>query len=810
MIFADLHVHSKYSRATSKNLSLENLEKWARIKGIDLLGTGDFTHPVWIEELRKNLTEKNGILYSKTGFKFLLTGEISLIYTQGRGRSVHLVLLAPSFEIVDKINDYFDKKGLRRDYDGRPIFGIPSEKFVEDMQNISKDIEIIPAHCLLPDTLIHLENKVKMIKDVKKGDKVLTHKGLFNKIKEVIVHPHNGKTFKIIPWYFREGLETTPEHPFYAVKSYKNCPSTKGLCKKGCSQEKFCKRKYFLDYKKEWVQAKDIEIGDFLVYPRLKEGEDLNKINLSEYIEDYKQISENLIIPKDARNHTGKIFRKIKVDEQLCRLIGYFLSEGYLITDSAIGFSFHSKEKEYAEEVVSIIRDYFGFEITVFDIRRKNQADLIFSSKLLNSFFRNFYIGAEKKANNKYLPKEFTGLSKRKLSEIFRGWWRGDAGYTVSRQLANQMKLICLRLGIIPSVSIDTIGKYNSRGKHFIQGRKIEAKSDLIIFSNLSFFEDDYGMLKENCFKKSINKINRKHGWIDENYVYLPVKKIEIKDYVGEVYNLEVEEDSSYVSEFACVHNCWTPYFGVFGSESGFNSLKEAFGSQLQNIHAIETGMSSDPEMNWHIKELNDKTIVSFSDSHSFWPWRLGREATIFSKADSYKDVIDAIRENKILGTVETDPAYGKYHWDGHRACNFSSSPQETKKIGGICPVCHKPLVIGVENRVEDLTNQKIEENKNRKKYWKMLPLHEIISVVYNTGIASKKAWNVYNGLIEKFRNEFNILLNVSREDFLKEKVDVLLVEQILLNRQGKIKVIPGYDGEYGKAVLNEDQKKLF
>lgn len=400
-VFADLHVHSKYSRATSKNLSLENLEKWARIKGIDLLGTGDFTHPVWIEELRKNLTEKNGILYSKTGFKFLLTGEISLIYTQGRGRKIHLVLLAPNFEVVDKINNYFDKKKLRRDYDGRPIFGIPAEKFVEDMQNISKDIEIIPAHA-------------------------------------------------------------------------------------------------------------------------------------------------------------------------------------------------------------------------------------------------------------------------------------------------------------------------------------------------------------------------------------------------------------------------WTPYFGVFGSESGFNSLKEAFGSQLQNIHAIETGMSSDPEMNWHIKELNDKTIVSFSDSHSFWPWRLGREATIFAKADSYKDIIDAIRENKILGTVETDPAYGKYHWDGHRLCNFSSSPQETKKIGGICPVCHKLLIIGVENRVEELTNQKIEENKNRKKYWKMLPLHEIISIVYNTGIASKKAWQIYNGLIEKFGNEFNILLNVSREELLKEKVDLLLVEQILLNRQGKIKVIPGYDGEYGKAVLNESQNKLF
>jgi PHP family Zn ribbon phosphoesterase len=149
-VFVDLHIHSKYSRATSKNLDLSSLEKWARVKGLDILGTGDFTHPVWLKELKENLTEKDGILYSKTGFKFLLTGEISLIYTQGRGRSVHLVLLAPSFEVVDKINAYFDKKGLRRDYDGRPIFGIKAEDFVRDMKSISDEIEIIPAHAWTP------------------------------------------------------------------------------------------------------------------------------------------------------------------------------------------------------------------------------------------------------------------------------------------------------------------------------------------------------------------------------------------------------------------------------------------------------------------------------------------------------------------------------------------------------------------------------------------------------------------------------------------------------------------------------------
>jgi len=271
--------------------------------------------------------------------------------------------------------------------------------------------------------------------------------------------------------------------------------------------------------------------------------------------------------------------------------------------------------------------------------------------------------------------------------------------------------------------------------------------------------------------------------------------------------------------------HAWTPYFGIFGSKTGFNSLKEAFGDEEKYIHAIETGMSSDPEMNWRIKSVENKTIVSFSDSHSFWPWRIGREATIFSEFDSYKDLIKQIRENKILGTIETDPAYGKYHWDGHASCKFSCSFEETKKLKGLCPKCGKPLTIGVEYRVEE-----ISENPRGyiptwgKPFWKILPLHEVISLKTGASLASKKNWVVYDELIEKFGNELNILLRVSNEEFLRENVDVTLVNLILENREGRIKVIPGFDGEYGVASIgivsskNEDkteninpvQKKLF
>lgn len=403
LMFADLHLHSKFSRACSKDLSFSNLVKWAKIKGLNLLGTADFTHPVWFEEIKNLKSNGKGFFYYED-FPFVITGEISLIYTQGSGRRVHLNLLVPSIEIAEKIHAYLDTKG-RRDYDGRPIFKISCEEFVEEMMKISKAIEIIPAHI-------------------------------------------------------------------------------------------------------------------------------------------------------------------------------------------------------------------------------------------------------------------------------------------------------------------------------------------------------------------------------------------------------------------------WTPWFGVFGSMSGFDSLEEAFGKQIENIHAIETGISSDPPMNWKIKDLENKSIVSFSDSHSFWPWRLGREATIFYKTDSYFELVEQIRKNNFYGTIETDPAYGKYHLDGHRLCNFSCSPRKTKELHNLCPKCGKPLIVGVENRVEELAkNSEDFKPKNTKEFFKILPLHEVISLNYGVGVNAKKNWIIYNCLISKFENEFNVLLNVSKEEFFEKGFDGDLINLILNNRDGKIKVKPGYDGVYGEPVLDEiseKQGKLF
>jgi uncharacterized protein (TIGR00375 family) len=259
----------------------------------------------------------------------------------------------------------------------------------------------------------------------------------------------------------------------------------------------------------------------------------------------------------------------------------------------------------------------------------------------------------------------------------------------------------------------------------------------------------------------------------------------------------------------------WTPWFGVFGSKSGFDSLKEAFGSQYENVHAIETGMSSDPEMNWKIKELGEKAILSFSDSHSHWPWRLGREATIFSGDISnftYDSLINQIRTRTFKSTIETDPGYGIYHWDGHRDCSFSCSPKQTREINSICPVCKKELTIGVENRVEKLADN-VGIPLNAKPFHKLLPLHELIAFHLDTKIQSKKVGEIYDKLIEKFGNEFNILLkidkNVLMAELMKEKLESL-GDIIIDNRIANLKVQPGYDGIYGKLVSKEKQKKLF
>jgi len=250
----------------------------------------------------------------------------------------------------------------------------------------------------------------------------------------------------------------------------------------------------------------------------------------------------------------------------------------------------------------------------------------------------------------------------------------------------------------------------------------------------------------------------------------------------------------------------WTPWFSLFGSKSGFDSIEDCFKDQTKHIFALETGLSSDPAMNWRLSSLDRFTLVSNSDSHSPWPNRLGRELNVFETKMKYKDIINTIKEKNpknFLYTLEVDPSYGKYHWDGHRDCNVCLEPKESIKYHDTCPVCGKPLTIGVLHRIEELADRKEGFiHKNTVTFKTLLPLSEIIASVYNTQAFSKKVWTEYTKLIKEFGSELNILLNANKEK-LKLLVNERLVDLIIKNREGKIKVQPGYDGVYGKLILN-------
>jgi len=283
-----------------------------------------------------------------------------------------------------------------------------------------------------------------------------------------------------------------------------------------------------------------------------------------------------------------------------------------------------------------------------------------------------------------------------------------------------------------------------------------------------------------------------------------PTLDISAPQLVEEV--MEVSDDNMVFPAHA-----WTPWFSIFGAFSGFNSVEECYQDMTKYIYAIETGLSSDPPMNWRLSKLDKFTLVSNSDSHSFWPWRIGREANVFDlKSPSYWEVLEAIKNKdkaRFKFTVETDPAYGKYHWTGHRNCNVSLSPKEAIKLGNICPVCRKKLTKGVEQRVEELADRPADfKPENAIGYLHLLPLSEIIATVLNVDSPStQQVWSIYNRLVEKFGDEYSVLIDAPREA-LESVVEGRIAEAIIRVRENRIRVVPGYDGVYGRPIIFGDE----
>ena len=256
----------------------------------------------------------------------------------------------------------------------------------------------------------------------------------------------------------------------------------------------------------------------------------------------------------------------------------------------------------------------------------------------------------------------------------------------------------------------------------------------------------------------------------------------------------------------------WTPWFAVFGSKSGFNTMEECFEKWTKKIYAYETGLSSDPEMNWRLSALDKYSILSNSDAHSL-P-NIGREATIFElEKPSYYNILSALKKknklNKIDSTIEFYPEEGMYHYDGHRVCGIKFSPDETKKHNGICPKCKKALTVGVSYRVDELADRPVGYKlKKSPKFYKLIGLDKIIAD--SMGIksrSSKKVKAKYSKIIKNTDSEIKILLNYPLEE-LKKTMPNNIVEGIKKVREGDVVIEPGFDGEYGKIIIYNRNKK--
>ena len=324
----------------------------------------------------------------------------------------------------------------------------------------------------------------------------------------------------------------------------------------------------------------------------------------------------------------------------------------------------------------------------------------------------------------------------------------------------------------------------------------------------------------------SINSALADHGKLDQDG--RPTLRLSARDLTA--LAMEINRECLIIPA-----HVWTPWYGLFGSKSGFDQLEECFLDLSSQVHAIETGLSSDPAMNWRVPQLGDRTIVSFSDAHSL-P-KLGREATAFEGPLGYQGLAEALAANRVAYTVEYYPEEGKYHYDGHRKCGVCQSPWVTGRQGSLCPVCGRPLTLGVLNRTRLLsqceTNRTgkifeldspstsesshqppdgqpgvdgfVRSDQGRPPFIRLLPLQEIIGATQGLGPNTKGVQQEYRRLVSEFGSELNLLIRAEAADLVPVAGEGL-ARAILEARRGDIRVAPGYDGVYGKVSLKSTE----
>jgi uncharacterized protein (TIGR00375 family) len=332
----------------------------------------------------------------------------------------------------------------------------------------------------------------------------------------------------------------------------------------------------------------------------------------------------------------------------------------------------------------------------------------------------------------------------------------------------------------------------------------INSKTKFILSAEVSLIYKDSDRTRKIhlvLHAPSISAVEKLNKILDQNYNIhsdgRPILGISAPEFVKLVLSI----DKNFLIYPAHI---WTPWFSVFGSKSGFNSLAECFKEQTKNIFAIETGLSSDPAMNWRLSALDKLTILSSSDAHSLI--NLGREATImnFSSAPTYQKIYNNIKNHRgIEITLEFHPEEGMYHSDGHRDCNFSCSPSKSRILKGFCPICHEPLVIGVLSRVKELADRPAGfKPKKSLPFIKLVELDKIIAEAYK--LKNRQAVKVkkeYERMLTGLGSELHILLDLDLDKH-SQQIDKRIIEGIKRVRSGKLKIQAGYDGQYGKINI--------
>ncbi len=302
----------------------------------------------------------------------------------------------------------------------------------------------------------------------------------------------------------------------------------------------------------------------------------------------------------------------------------------------------------------------------------------------------------------------------------------------------------------------------------------------------------------------SFDAVERISGTLSDYQDLLSDGRPMIKMSAEDLYSVALEADDRCILFPA---HAWTPWYGVYGSKSGFDSLEECFGEHTQRIPAIETGLSSDPYMNWSVSDIGSRAIVSFSDAHS--PATMGRELTVFDADTNYESVRSALFENRVIETIEFHPEHGKYHLNGHRKCGVKLSPEETP-TDGRCEVCNRPLTLGVLQRIKELADRSLSpsvfkeglvydsgNNPNARPFRQLVPLRELVAHSLSVGVGTKKVSRSYEALIEQSGNELAVLTTIDRET-LASVAGEQIADAIIAVREGNVEVNAGFDGVYG------------